>query len=213
VADLQDSVRICAELPPEEYFELINQIWKCMEGSFKKYYGTYGKHCGDGMVYYFLKDPNSNYLMNAILCAMELREGIKRLNMEWKIRKGWLNDLYMNIGINEGQEYFGSIPASPNIEFTALGETVNFAGRLSDFARYGSIWTTKNLMNRLTYEEKRHIRYGIRRKDHGQDIFVENLFSRVIDMIHENDHTARKFMDIANVSVTEIAGKISAVVE
>ena len=26
VADLQDSVKICAELPPEEYFELINQI-------------------------------------------------------------------------------------------------------------------------------------------------------------------------------------------
>ena len=40
-ADLQDSVRICAELPPEEYFELINQLWKTMEGSFKKYYGIY----------------------------------------------------------------------------------------------------------------------------------------------------------------------------
>ncbi|MDO8785924.1 MAG: hypothetical protein Q7J12_06865, partial [Syntrophales bacterium] len=56
VADLQDSVRICADLPPVEYFELINQIWKCTEGSFKKYYGIYGKHTGDGMVYYFLKD-------------------------------------------------------------------------------------------------------------------------------------------------------------
>lgn len=31
VADLQDSIRICAELPPEEYFELVNSIWKCMD--------------------------------------------------------------------------------------------------------------------------------------------------------------------------------------
>ena len=53
VADLQSSVRICTELPPEEYFELINQIWAAMEPIFRKYYGTHGKHVGDGMVYYF----------------------------------------------------------------------------------------------------------------------------------------------------------------
>src|SRR4030043_2429653 len=104
VADLQDSVRICTELPPDECFQLVNQIWKCMEASFKKYYGTYGKHTGDGMVYYFLKDRDSNYLMNAIHCALELRESMKILSNEWKITKGWFNDLYMNVGINEGQE-------------------------------------------------------------------------------------------------------------
>ncbi len=82
-----------------------------MEGSFKKYYGTYGKHAGEGMVYYFLKDRDSNYLMNAILCALELRENMKKLSNEWKINKGWFNDLFMNIGINEGEEYFGTIPA------------------------------------------------------------------------------------------------------
>ena len=30
VADLQNSVKICSELPPEEYFELINEIWTTM---------------------------------------------------------------------------------------------------------------------------------------------------------------------------------------
>ncbi|PIY31063.1 MAG: hypothetical protein COZ07_10565, partial [Candidatus Infernicultor aquiphilus] len=148
VADLQDSVRICADLPPEEYFELINQVWKCIEGSFKKYYGLYGKHAGDSMVYYFLKDKDSNYLMNSIYCALELREKVKKLGMEWKARKGWFHDLYMNIGINEGQEYFGAIVHSPGIEFTAFGDSVNYAGRLSDFARYGSIWTTKNMIRK-----------------------------------------------------------------
>lgn len=50
VADLQNSVKICSELPPEEYFELINEIWSTMAPLFRKYYGTYGKHVGDGMV-------------------------------------------------------------------------------------------------------------------------------------------------------------------
>jgi adenylate cyclase len=40
VADLQNSVKICSELPPEEYFELINEIWSTMAPLFRKYYGT-----------------------------------------------------------------------------------------------------------------------------------------------------------------------------
>ncbi len=112
VADLQDSSRICAELAPEEYFELINEILKTMESSFRSYYGTYGKHVGDGMVYYFLRDRNSNYMMNAIACSVELKEKMSRLCYEWTLRKGWFTDLNLNIGINEGQEFFGTIPTS-----------------------------------------------------------------------------------------------------
>lgn len=204
VADLQDSSRICAELPPEEYFELIRDIWKCMDGSFQKYYGTYGKHVGDGMVYYFLKDRDDNYIMNSIYCAVDLREKMKKLNMDWKIRKGWLNDLYLNIGINEGQEYFGNIPSSPNIEFTALGDSVNYAGRLSDLARFGSIWTTKNLVNRLDTEHRKKVQFGIKRKDHEREIFIENMFSRVMDMLCPGEPKYSKFMDIATLAVTEI---------
>jgi adenylate cyclase len=207
VADLQNSVRICAELPPEEYFELINQMWACVEGSFKQYYGTYGKHTGDGMLYYFLKERDNQYMMNAVSCALEIRENIKKLNMEWKIRRGWLNELYLNIGINEGQEYFGTIPSAPSVEFTALGDSVNYAGRLSDFARYGSIWTTKNLMNKLSVEEKAGIRYGIRRVDQDREILVENYFSRIIDMITQDNVKNSKFMDIATLAVTEILGR------
>jgi len=40
-------------LPPEEYFELINDVWGAMEPKIRKYYATYGNHVGDGMVYYF----------------------------------------------------------------------------------------------------------------------------------------------------------------
>lgn len=205
VADLQDSVRICAELPPDEYFRLVNQIWKCMEGSFKKYYGTYGKHTGDGMVYYFLKDRDSNYLMNAVRCALELRDSMKILSNEWKTTKGWFNDLYLNVGINEGQEYFGTIPASPAIEFTALGDSVNHAGRLSDFARYGSIWTTKNLLTRLSDEERKTICYGIRKKEQDREVMIDNIFSRVVDLMPDSPKFS-KFMDIATLAVTEVRG-------
>lgn len=204
VADLQDSSRICAELPPEEYFQLIKDIWKCMGGIFQKYFGTYGKHVGDGMVYYFLKEKDDNYILNSIYCAIELRESLKQLNAEWKLKKNWLNDLYLNIGINEGQEFFGTIPSSPNMEFTALGDSVNYAGRLSDLARFGTIWTTKNLINHLDEADRKKIRFGIRRKEHNREIFIENMYSRVMDMLPPDSANYTKFSDIATLAVTEI---------
>ncbi len=204
VADLQDSSRICAELPPEEYFELIRDMWLSMGEIFPKYYGTYGKHVGDGMVYYFIREKENNYVLNSIYCALELKERMKKLNMEWKIRKGWGNDLYLNIGINEGQEFFGTIASSSHIELTALGDSVNYASRLSDLARYGAIWTTKNLLNRIPVEERKRLNYGIRRTEQGREIFIENMFSRVMDMLHPNDNMYCKFMDIATIAVTEI---------
>lgn len=206
VADLQNSVRICAELPPEEYFELINQIWTCVEGSFKQYYGTHGKHAGDGMIYYFLKEQDNQYMMNAILCALEIRECMKKLNMEWKVRKGWFNELYLNIGINEGEEYFGTISAAPGVEFTSLGDTVNHASRLSDFARYGTIWTTKNLISKLGAKQKEGIRYGIRHMEKDHEVLVENSFTRIMDMMTQDSIKNSKFMDIATLAVTEILG-------
>ncbi|MCX8012063.1 MAG: hypothetical protein N3A64_02765, partial [Desulfobacterota bacterium] len=139
VADLQNSVKISADLPPAEYFELVSEIWAKMENSFRKYYGTLGKHVGDGLVRFFLAEPESpfKHVLNGILCAYEIRKKLAEINSEWNIRKRWTNRLCFNIGIHEGREWFGYIPVN---QFTALGDTVNIAGRLSEFARDGAIW-------------------------------------------------------------------------
>jgi adenylate cyclase len=205
VADLQNSVRICAELPPEEYFELINSMWKILEESFKTYHGIYGKRIGDGVVYYFLKKQDPGYLMNSINCALSIRERMAEFSAEWKARKRWFNDLHLNMGINEGQEYFSTTtPSSTNIEFTALGDTINYASRLSNLSRFGTILTTKNVINHLNNDERNAIRYGIRKQLEEREIFVENVFSRVDDLLKDNDTWRQRFIDIATLPVTEI---------
>ena len=204
VADLQDSVKICAELLPAEYFDLSNQLWKTLQGSFDKYGGIHGKHAGDGVLYYFIKKPGSDYVMDAINCALEVKEKMRHFSSEWKLRKGWLNDLHINTGINEGQEFFGTIHSSSNIEFTALGDSINYAGRLSDFARYGSIWTTKNVIGKLDQEDIDRVRFGVYRKEHGRESFIENSFARVVDLLEDEDKKSSKFLDIATMPITEI---------
>jgi class 3 adenylate cyclase len=203
-ADLQDSIRMCAELTPEEYFRLIHQIWTCANSTFEKYYGIYGKHSGNGIVYYFLKNRNSNYLIDAILCALKLREKMKTLTDKWKKDTGWCSALYLNIGINEGYEFFGRIPAAPTGEVITLGDTANFTVRLSHFARCGSIWATKNLLNRLDEKERKKIRYGICRSQANHELLTENTFSRIGDLIPNNSDNYSIINDISTMIVTEI---------
>ncbi|MFC1895870.1 adenylate/guanylate cyclase domain-containing protein [Thermodesulfobacteriota bacterium] len=208
VADLQDSVKISAELPPADYFELINQLWRTLADSFEKYHGIYGKHAGDGLLYYFLKKPGTNYILDAIHCALELRRKMIQFSNEWKLRKGWMNEIYLNTGINEGKEFFGSICTPLNIEYTALGDTINYAGRLSDFARFGSIFITKNALNKLAVEELKRIQFGIRRRVEDREVFVKDTYSRIMDLIDPGDTRSPNFMDISMLPVTEILDEL-----
>lgn len=205
VADLQSSVKICAELPPEEYFELINDIWGAMEPKLRKYYATHGKHVGDGMVYYFFPQPDCNYVLNAIRCAQEMKVVMAEISRAWKKRKNWLNDLQLNIGLVEGQEWFGTYQTPTHIEFTVLGDTINQAGRLSDFAREGSIWVTKAMLGQVPAKDRETIHYGIRRKDEsGGDLLIPETYSRIANLVDLDNAKYDKFNDIAVLPVAEV---------
>ncbi|MEQ8952810.1 MAG: adenylate/guanylate cyclase domain-containing protein [Gammaproteobacteria bacterium] len=205
VADVQNSTRICSELPAEEYFELINSIWQQSEPIFRKYYGTYGKHVGDGMVYYFFPQPDCDYKLNSINCSLELQAMMKRLTNEWQARKGWFTDIFLNIGLNEGQEWFGSYHAGGHVEFTILGETINHASRISDFARGGSIWATKSMLNQVPAEERRKISFGITRLTRNDEkVFVKDSYASLGSLISEGISGNSKFRDIEMLPITEI---------
>lgn len=205
VADLQDSMHICSELPAEEYFELINGIWQRAEPIFRRYQATHGKHVGDGMVYYFLPQPDSDYILNSLCCAYELREMMRDMSREWQSRKNWSHELRLNVGLNEGQEWFGTYHAGTHLEFTVLGDTINHASRLSDFAREGSIWVTKSMLSKVTRDKRRHIRYGIYREDQqGHQVLSPELFARVSGLLDLSEGKNYKFQDIAALPVAQL---------
>ena len=205
VADLQNSVRICSELPPDEYFELINQIWSTMGPILRKYTGTHGKHAGDGVVYYFFPQPESNYLFNAVACADELRAAMRKISADWQFRKNWLTELQLNIGLHEGQEWLGSFQSANHVEFVVLGDTINRAARLSDFARHGTIWASKNLISRLTTDERSRLEFGVMRysKENG-DRFVSSSYAQIDSLAPLEEDKYEKLRDIAQLAVTEI---------
>jgi class 3 adenylate cyclase/DNA-binding transcriptional MerR regulator len=204
-ADLQGSCKICAELPPEEYFELINEVWSSMEPLLRRYYATHGKHVGDGMLYYFLPQPDSNYVMNTVRCGVEMREKMREIDDRWTRKKNWVNRLRLNIGIDEGQEWFGTYQTPTHLEFTALGDTINNASRLSDFATGGTIWVTKNVLGRLSSDERERLTFGVRRQGaDGEEILVSSTFARIGNLVEARQITDIKYRDVAALPVTEV---------
>ena len=131
-----------------------------------------------------------------------MMEGITQ---KWQARKGWFSDIFLNIGLNEGQEWFGSYHAGGHVEFTVVGETINYASRISDFARNGSVWATKKMLNQLPQYDRAKIDSGVsRRTQNNESIFVSNTYSSVSNLIDESSQTSGKFQDIGMIPITEI---------
>jgi adenylate cyclase len=205
VADLQGSMKICAELPPEEYFEVINDIWDAMGTRLRSYYATHGKHVGDGLVYYFLPQPDCNYIENAVQCAHEMRETMHEVSRAWKKRKNWLNELKLNIGLDEGEEWFGTYQTPTHLEFTVLGDTINRAARLSDYARSGTVWVSKTMLSKLSSVERQAVHFGIRHTGEvGEEVLVPQSYARISNLLDLSQPQNLKFQDIAGMTVAEV---------
>jgi class 3 adenylate cyclase len=172
---------------------------------FRNYYGTHGKHVGDGMVYYFFPQPDSNYIFNALACAHEVKLEMRKISKHWQLRKNWLNELYLNIGLHEGQEWLGTFQSATSVEFAVLGDTINHAARLSDFARYGAIWATKNFVSKLTTEERAQVEFGITRHGEGdREHFVVSSYSQLGALVDLSSERYEKLRVIAALPITEI---------
>lgn len=208
VADLQDSVKISAELLPSQYFELINGLWGQVGPIFEKHNGIQGKHVSDSMLYYFVDEPGGNYIMDCIKCSIELIKIMKNISDQWKGIKGWDNTLFLNTGITEGQEFFGTIHSASTVEFTALGDTINIATRLSEFAHNGEIWTTKNLISKLSQEDRRSFRFGVQQRGLRYDSFIRDSFSRVSDLVLPESPHFHKLSSISGLPITEIKERV-----
>jgi class 3 adenylate cyclase len=205
VTDLQHAARIWSELPPEEYFELINHIWLTADPIFKRHHGTYGKHAGDGFVCHFFPQADSNYLWNVLAAALEMRDAMRRVSKQWQLRKGWPAELYMNTGVNEGQEWLGSLTTARQLVLTALGKTITQAASVSEFARGGAVWATKNLVTKLAAAERQQLKYGVRRRGHdGQEVFISFLYSTVENLTDLSAGGSTKLKEIARLPITEI---------
>lgn len=112
----------------------------------------------------------------------------------------------LNISLHCGEEWVGFFISNQHVELAVLGDTINQAARLCDFARNGSIWISKSAMSKLTLTERARVIYGVYKDTQDSErIWVDNIFTQIRDRIEHEGSRYDKMMQISNLAVAEIS--------
>ena len=139
-ADLRGSTEIAATMSPGEYTRLLNVYYGIAGAAVQGPGGIVDKYLGDGVLALFLqgycdRDPAST----AVQAAVRILEGAAEHG-----------DLPVGIGIHFGTAYVGIVgQAGQPTNFTALGDAVNVAERISSSAAAGELLVSEAVMAQL----------------------------------------------------------------
>ncbi len=186
-AQLNNAETLRTEMMADEYQRLVSDLClKCLT-QVEHYGGIFGKHVESGFHAYFLLDQDRETgPLRLIECVFEIKDLMVDLGREWKIRKDWLHDIKLNIGLHWEKGYISTIKSSAGEVLTSFGVGLQVAGAISQLGQDGQIWATKALINQIPTQTQRQLRFGILRPDsHRHRAFIRNGFACIKDLFAE----------------------------
>lgn len=139
-ADLQNFTRVAENLTPQDLMEWLNMYMEVIAGKIMAYGGVVDDYFGDGVKadfgVPFARTRESEIredAQHAVLCALAMREEINRLNKDWQSRG--FPQAALRIGIHTGTVVAGSLGSARRLKYTTIGDTVNVAARLENWAK------------------------------------------------------------------------------
>lgn len=132
--DIRGSSQLIRDIPPREFFQLLNQLLSSQAKKIQQYEGSVIKYTGDGVMAIF-KGMGRSYL--ALRCGLELAAESKSQRLAY------------GIGISEGLVLAGLIGDSHQSgqrrQYDVIGANVHLAARLCNLANAGEVITTKSV--------------------------------------------------------------------
>ena len=139
-ADLRGFTRLAQDARLEDVSELINGFLSNMVDAIELLDGTVDKFAGDEVMALFNAPVDQpDHALRALICAVEMQRAHQRWVTERSAQKKLTAAL--GIGLASGLVVVGNTGTLRRMEYTALGHTVNLAGRLVGAAANGEILT------------------------------------------------------------------------
>jgi PAS domain S-box-containing protein len=144
-ADIRGFTQFSEQHDPVELVEVLNQYLGLAAEKILAEEGTLDKFLGDAVMGLFntpLDQPN--HVLRAVRAAVAMRDALEAhaLNMPAEFR------LTYGIGLNTGEAVVGNVGTAQRLDYTAIGDSVNYAKRLQENARGGQI-----LISHVVYEQ------------------------------------------------------------
>jgi class 3 adenylate cyclase/tetratricopeptide (TPR) repeat protein len=140
--DLKGSTSMAKHLDPEDWAEIMNEVFKQLIEPVNRYGGTVARLMGDAILAYFgAPTAHEDDPQRAVLAGLEILSNIRQFNQRLRESSGL--DFEVRVGINTGLVVVGEIGADRHTEYTAMGDAVNLAARMEQTARPGTVQITQ----------------------------------------------------------------------
>ena len=136
--DIANSTRLAERVGAEAMHSLLSRFFELALLEVHRYEGTINQFLGDGFMALFgapvaLEDHARRAVVAAVAIQRRLEEGRTELGSAAG------GELAIRIGLNTGPVVVGKIGDNLRMDYTAVGDTTNFAARLQQLAEPGSI--------------------------------------------------------------------------
>lgn len=130
-SDIRNFTPLAEGAEPEEVVRLLNEYFTEMVSIVFRYGGTLDKFLGDGLMAQFgVPFEQDEPELRATAVAVEMVAAVEALNHRLGIEGRGLPPLRIGVGIATGTVVAGNIGSPDRMEYTSIGDTVNFAARL-----------------------------------------------------------------------------------
>ena len=126
--DIRNFTPFAEQQRPERVVEFLNTVFTAFVEIIFRHGGTLDKFLGDGLMAVFgVPQALDDAPLRAARAAVELQACARRLNLE---AVGGAHELRIGVGIAHGVVIAGNVGSPDRMEFTVIGDTVNYAARL-----------------------------------------------------------------------------------
>jgi adenylate cyclase len=141
-ADIRGFTTISEKMSPHQVISFLNHYFGDMTDLVFKHNGTLDKFIGDALFAIWGSPlPQQDHALNAVKCAIEIQQRLRTK------RRFGMPKIKLGIGICTGPAVIGNMGSKQRQEFTAIGDTVNTASRLSGLTEGGQIIITESTYN------------------------------------------------------------------
>ena len=147
-ADVRGFSTFSEFLSPEELIMVINQYFTVASQAIIDYEGVIDKFMGDAVMALFNTPliPQPDHVERAVRTGLAMKQGLKALHRELPESQR----LVFGIGVHTGEAVVGNVGSRLRKDYSALGDAVNLAKRIQDYARDGQF-----LISAETYQRVR----------------------------------------------------------
>ncbi|MEA3232090.1 MAG: adenylate/guanylate cyclase domain-containing protein, partial [Thermodesulfobacteriota bacterium] len=142
-ADAANYTAMSEKIDPEEVHQIMDGCFRILIDQVHRYEGTINQFTGDGIMALFgAPIAHEDHAQRACHAGLAIQEALVDYSEELNRSQGI--DFKMRIGLNSGLVIVGAIGDDLQMDYTAIGDTVNLASRMESMATPGGVLVSEN---------------------------------------------------------------------